>query len=261
MNIIDVNTMIGQWGPKKLHYSGAGGLLLEMDRLGIARALVYDSRSRWYDAARGNDLLLGQTRGNGRLVPVMAATPLLQLEHGGAEKFVTYIRENGIGAVRLFPDEQNFTLYPWNIGELLEILNAYRIPLMIECRSLADPLAAFWNNIREIMRAYPGVPVVLLTPGYRESRILYQLFEAGSNLHADTSTFIAYEGIEEVVRLFGAERLLFGSGMPFIEAGAALGRLLYAQISRQDMEKIAFGNIEAMLERKNAALAGGEARI
>ena len=54
--------------------------------------------------------------------------------------------------------------------------------------------------------------------GYRELRVLLPLLDRHPNLACDLSYFAAHQGVEVVVRRFGAGRLLFGTGMPACRA-------------------------------------------
>jgi predicted TIM-barrel fold metal-dependent hydrolase len=46
----------------------------------------------------------------------------------------------------------------------------------------------------------------------------------------------------------GAERLLFGTGLPDAEAGAAIGQFLYADLTGEEREWIGAGNFRRLQE-------------
>jgi predicted TIM-barrel fold metal-dependent hydrolase len=60
-------------------------------------------------------------------------------------------------------------------------------------------------------------------------------------------------GLEAAVRAYGAERIVFGTGFPYHTPHAAVLDLLHAEISEADKEKIASGNLCALLEKGVAA--------
>lgn len=128
------------------------------------------------------------------------------------------------------------------------MLNEIKIPVLIECREMRGTINPWFNQIYEIAKEFPNVPIILLTIGYRSLRILYELFEECMNIFMDTSTFITYHGLEEVVKLYGSERILFGTRMPFIEGGVSVGRIIYADISQEDKDNIAQRNIIRLME-------------
>ncbi len=69
-----------------------------------------------------------------------------------------------------------------------------------------------------------------------------------SNYYWDTSATMTRLGaIEDAVRLFGAERLIFGSDFPLNNMATRLGAVLTARISENDLCKILAGNIADLL--------------
>jgi hypothetical protein len=248
MEFFDVNCMIGEWGFENLHFKTAGELSEEMDRLRIYKALVFDSRAWLYDPKTGNDILIGEINGYERLVPVMVLASLVENEFGGVNHLYDYMEKTGAGAVRLFPNDHNYTLNLWNVSKLFSMLNEIRLPVFLECRPLEGSIDNMYGQIYDIAKFYRDIPIVLLSSGYRSLRILYELFANCQNIHIDTSTFIAYRGIEDIVKNFGAERILFGTRMPFMEGGVSVGRLIYADITQEDRESIASGNILKLLQ-------------
>ena len=55
------------------------------------------------------------------------------------------------------------------------------------------------------------------------------------------------DGIEDVCAKFGAERILFGSSLPYGAGSAAVSMITYANISEEEKELIASGNLERLL--------------
>ena len=258
MDFFDINAMIGTWPFPGVTQYDAGAFCTEMDRLHIAKALVFHSAAlRDTPGYSGNNCLSESIRKHERLTGAMVLSPLVQIEYGGATALTAYMKDNGFGAMRLHPKEHSYTLYEWNMEEVFEIANAFRVPVLIDMRSIGGDFDAAYGAIHGLASRYTNAPIVLLTIGYRHLRVLFKLFEKCGNLYADTSTFITYRGIEEIVTFFGSERLLFGSRMPFIEGGVNIGRILYADISDADKACIAGGNARRMLSASTLRNAGG----
>lgn len=249
MKFFDINCMIGEWGFKCLYFRTVDKLLYEMDRLGIENALAFNSRSWLYAPVYGNDTIVQQVSDCKRLLPVMVLTPLIDQEFGGREALTEYIRKNNIAAARLFPVDQNFTLNLWNVEKMFSLLDDLRMPVMIESREILGSIDRYFHQIFEIASAYKNTPIILLNVGYRTPRILYQLMEKCPNVHVDTSTLIAFRAIEDAVRYFGSERILFGTRMPLIDGSVSVGRVLYSDITTQEKENIAFKNISNLLSK------------
>ena len=88
---------------------------------------------------------------------------------------------------------------------------------------------------------YPKVPVLLGhsggTPaGYDEA---LEVASKQENVFLETcGSGVVYGMIERFVRKVGADRILFGSDMPFVNANAQIGKILYAKIPDEDKRKI-----------------------
>jgi predicted TIM-barrel fold metal-dependent hydrolase len=77
-------------------------------------------------------------------------------------------------------------------------------------------------------------------PAYEFANETYvKLGKKRPNIYLDQATSQAgYGWIERFVREVGAEKILFGSDMPFISAPQQIGKVLYARISDADKRKI-----------------------
>ena len=77
---------------------------------------------------------------------------------------------------------------------------------------------------------------------------MYPLFEKYKGLRIEAATYQVNFGIEEICRRFGAHRLLFGTGLPFTEAGPSIAQITYADVSDDDKRRIAGDNLRELLE-------------
>ena len=60
-----------------------------------------------------------------------------------------------------------------------------------------------------------------------------------------------FNAIEEFVELYGAEKLLFGTGLSIQDPGQAIAQLNYSQISVNDKELIGYKNLERILGQED----------
>jgi predicted TIM-barrel fold metal-dependent hydrolase len=154
------------------------------------------------------------------------------------------MREKGVKAARLYPGRAHhgFTLADWCAGGLLDALDAARMPLLLDIESVS------WEDVYALLKRYQRLPIVVSNCSYRHNRYLYPLWERFGNLYVETCRFLGAGTIEDVVRRFGAGHLLFGSNMPVYTGTAIVARITYADISREDKEAIASGNLKRLLE-------------
>jgi predicted TIM-barrel fold metal-dependent hydrolase len=122
-------------------------------------------------------------------------------------------------------------------------LEERRVPLIVEWDAVTG------SQLHEVLAAFQELPLLLVqTPRMGRNRTLYPLLEQHENLYvAVTPTYSVYRGIEDLCERFGASRLLFGSGYPEVEGGAAVCMLSYAEIPGRDRQAVACGNLERLL--------------
>jgi len=58
---------------------------------------------------------------------------------------------------------------------------------------------------------------------------------------------VIYGVIEKMVREIGSDKILYGSDMPFVNANAQIGKILYARISDDDKRKILGKNMARII--------------
>lgn len=214
-----------------------------MNRYGIKKALVYHSMAREYNASIGNELLLDSIGERDFLLPVWVVMHHHTGEFPEPEMLADAMRHAGVKAVRLFPSEsdQNFSIAQWNCGELLSMLEHYRIPVMLGMEQLD------WNGLYDLLINHPELRIILTGLNYRVDRNLFALLEKFPNLLVETAGYKVHMGIENLCSRFGAQRLIFGSGMPFHSGGSAVFMIQYADITESQKHMIAYKNLESLL--------------
>lgn len=222
-------------------------LLSDMDRLGIAEAFCADFRALEHSPDRGNRLLCETLRGHPRLHPVWAVLPGDTEELPPPERLLRDMASNNVCLVRAEPVRQGFTLREWGSGGLWAALEACRVPVLLD-------IGEQWNELDELLSGHPALPVILTRVGYRCNRMLYPLLAARPNLHFELSSYMANEGAAEVVRHFGAARILFATDSPRLSPESAVGTLHFAGLAVGDFQSVAGGNIKRLTEQAGSRL-------
>jgi len=241
MDFFDCNCMVGRFGvPQTKQFHTPDALDRELKRCGISRALVYHSYAKELDPATGNAALANEIRGHPALVPCWVVMPHHTGEMPAPDELCDQMAANGVKAARLFPQLHNYPLAEWCTERLFGALASRRIPLLI------DYDQTNWDEINAMCVAHPGLPLVVVRPDYRVHRRMYPLLEQHQNLHVEIGWLVAHQGIEDCVRRFGAERLLFGSCLPHYTPGGPIAMVAYAQIPEADKALIAGGNLRRL---------------
>lgn len=240
-DLFDVNARVGSSGVHGELALDTAGLLAEMDRFFIRRALVSHWESEEYEAASGNDTLARGIAAD-RMTPAWAIMPDAQS--------LAALAPRKPAAVRITPGvtQHNFSLATWSSGAMFEYLQQHSVVTLI---TLAD---IGWPALTSLLENFPRLPVVLLETGYRADRYLFPLLQRFPLLHFDSATYLAHRQLEGFVEIHGAERLLFGTKLPLYTPASALGVLSSSRISDDARLAIAGGNLRRLLA---AASFGG----
>lgn len=241
LRFFDCNCRIGRCStPRPEQFFDAAGLLAEMDRAGIERALVYHAWAVEWDPVAGNESLRREIANEDRLYPCFVALPPATGELPPPKDFAKQVRD-AQGAVRLFPNSHQYLLTECSIAHLLDTLSSHGVPVLIDIGQTN------WREIGELLDRHPGLNLVILDAYYRVDRYLYPLWERFGNLYLDCGSYGVHRGIEAVCSRFGAERLLFGTDLPVHEVGGPMALVTYAGIPEAQKQLIAGGNLSRML--------------
>lgn len=265
----DCHAAIGRWTlPPPAGALDVAGLVEELGRAGIVGALVHHGLGRDYDPAAGNAVLMGElatapaqmevAHGTAlgaapaakedplaatpaRLVPCATLLPSHTGEFPPPDEHIPALIEQGVRAVRLYPRSHNFSLEEWCAGELLGALERYRLPVSVDL-SETD-----WGALHGVLGAHPALPVIVTRVNYRQERFVYPLLRQHPTLHVEVSLFQGHRAIEEVVGRFGPRQLLFGTGLPFYDAGAPMVMVARADVDAAAQLAIGGGNLLRLL--------------
>lgn len=236
------------YGPQKVLMSAVdyslSALLHRMKEYSIEKALVQYSVAREHDAAFGNARLMEEIKGYDHLLPVWALMPHHTGEMDAPDVLPEKMIASGVKAAALFPSvgAHNFSLKRWSMGLLLDALAERHIPVIMGCEQVGGI-----EGMGEFALCYPKLTVIATNVNYRADRILFPLMDAAPNLHIDTSTYKTYFGLQEFVKRFGAERLVFGSGMPAIDPAASVSIVTWSGLPMEQQEMIAHKNLERII--------------
>jgi Predicted metal-dependent hydrolase of the TIM-barrel fold len=219
-------------------------LIKVMNNYGISNALTYHSMAREYNPVVGNEMLAEEIKRHSCLHPVWVIMPHHTGEFPNPDALKIQLRDNNIKAVRMFPaaHEQNYNIGEWNCGVLFRMLELNRVPLFIGLDQLS------WDELFGLCSNHPELRIVLIDLSYRVDRNLYSLLDRFQYLFLETIGYKVHNCIEEICSRFGAERLVFGSGMPIYSGGSAVSMINYARIGEKEKRMIAGENLKSLLE-------------
>lgn len=255
MKLFDSSVYLGPWPGSAETFSDVNALVNKLGQLNIHAALVNHTLAWQHNPYYGNKLLMDEIREHPQLEACWGLTPGPALEvYGGLTGLKKALIENKIRAIRLFPKDHVVSLEQWMTGGFFDLLNKLSIIVFLDVDQVFMQVGIYdydanrFSAIKEICQSYPNISLVINRTGYRPYQSLIQLMQQCDNLYLDLSFLATHQGVEDIVQRFGSARLLFGTSMPFVEAGGAIARLTYAGIPEEAKRDIASSNLERMLQ-------------
>jgi amidohydrolase len=248
LNFFDINCTIG-YSRQAYSFSeyNKAAIKKELQRCNITKAVCHHMTAREYNALEGNRILNDEIKEDPFFLPAYVMVPNHAGDFLSIDKLEKELKTHKVHLVKMFPAdwEHRFSLENWNMEEEFQFLSETRIPLMLSCRQVN------MDTLYRIMTDYPRLELIVTDTRASFDKELMRLMELRGSLYLETGTYATLDGIEYITKRFGAERLVFGSGAPFVSAGAAVAKILYARISDEEKEKIAHGNLEKWIGRQS----------
>ncbi len=242
--LFDVQCAFGSLAPGDREMLPATTLVEEMDRLGVARALV-----RTAPAALEIDIPLSNVRlydvcvANPRLVPCPIVVPNGARDGNEETAQVDEAIRRGACAVVIRPRMDYWSLAPWCSGRLFEALEERRVPVICLVADVS------YDDVAALAGRHPALPLIVAAADYRSQRILLPLLEAFPSVSLSLgSNYVQQGGIEQGVATVGARRLLFGTGFPDVDMTGAISFLAYAEIAAEEKQMIGAGNLDRLVQ-------------
>ncbi len=246
LSFFDCNAFIGSaqkgtWKPAR----GRAEILSEMDHAGIDKALLWHVGQQDWSIPDGNDLLSQAVSEEPRLWGCWTILPPHTNEIPSGSLLYERMKKERIRAVRIFPSDHRFVPSRTALGEVLDGLAKRSVPLFLSVERGGTDYA----TIDRLLAELPRISCVICDVGiWGVDRYIRPLLERFPGVRVETSYLALHDGVlESLVKAYGAERLLFGTGFPDRLAASAMLPLLHAEVSDDDKRLIAGANLERII--------------
>ena len=255
--IIDVNASLGPFAFRRLRHNTSDGLLHLMDSRKIDKAIVASASAITYrNPQAGNEEAHDEARRHpDRLIPFGVINP----GYAGWEDDLRVCREDfGMRGVRLYPKWHNFMLSDARCLELVHAATQRGMIISIPIR-VEDPRERSWlvdipdialDEVVGLVKACPQARFLIVNGlGFQNTPLGRRTSGLPANYCVEISRLTAMldDDLGILIRDLGAERLVFGTGMPFSYPDPALLKLLVVSAGEEDRQRIAWKNIARWL--------------
>ncbi|MDR2686807.1 MAG: amidohydrolase family protein [Oscillospiraceae bacterium] len=231
-------------------YDGSARALLDAcARAGVGKCVLCAVATAPAQVCSINKFLAGEKERLG-----FAALCALHPHMTGAQlaEALDYARANGFAGAKLHPDCQRFRADDPKVFFLYEALAARGLPLLLHA---GDSRYDFSSPARvaNVARAFPGLTLVAAhLGGWSQWEDGARLLPGLDNVLVDTSSSLYSlppARAREIIRAFGAQRVLFGTDFPMWDAAEELRLLRALELTPEEMEGILWGNAAGVFFR------------
>ena len=244
--LFDANGEIGYGSTRFPDFPTCRDRLAHMDRLGIARSLVWSCQGRDQNPPTGNRRLLAELDTltpfeRRRLVPSLVISPSMLYEKGGVDDLVSMM-QNGVHALWTFPTKLRHRLQ--HLEPILERVQSLRPTLMVDVSKTTDD-----RDLLALAERFPNMRIVCMFGMWPHlfCMSLIHVLRHTDNVLIDSSWLHSGGTLEMIVRKFGSDRIVFATGWKS-HNGASIAHLLAAEVDEDVREDIAHRNLERLLQ-------------
>ncbi|MGW0805712.1 amidohydrolase family protein [Nonomuraea sp. NPDC002799] len=244
--LIDADAMLGRHPRRDAGPGTVTRALADMDRFGIAEAVVSHTLSWLHDPGTGNRELLGLVAAEPRLHPCWVMLPDTCGETGTPAQFVAAALDGGVRAVRAYPADHGYDLAGRDAAPMLGAIAEAGLPLLVDAPQIG------WPAVEAIAAAHPGLPIVVGSLGYRLLRQAAGVLSRTGNVYLGLANLSSHRGLEWLTERYGAHRLVFGTGAPLRDPAEVVTRLLWAELDDDAVTTIGSGTLLGLLKAEAA---------
>ena len=240
--IFDVHAHINQTSDFQMLDTEPAQVAGTMDRLGISGGCVSSILSIHADCALGNRYVLEATKQfPGRLYGYVTVSP-----HHNDVDLDPFFREPGIKGLKVHAAFHRASISDPRYTPFFEYANRHSLPVLFHTWEIVDII-----HVANIAAKYRNAKFIIGHGAMRIWEVKREVIDAvqkHENIFADTTISVAYDGaVEFAAKKLGADRLCYGSDLPFYDCRHVVGKVATSKLSDEAKEKILGENARRIL--------------
>jgi hypothetical protein len=250
--IIDFNVTAGTWPFRPVPDCGNSDLETRLGNEGIATGMVSSAEAVLNtDPEPANRALHLNIRQSG----ILKFVPVLNLSLPTWPSLLQeYLSIPETAGIKVHPSYHGWKIGGYEIGELASILETAGKPLIISARMEDERLHYFRmkvppepvNPLKDLAVQHPRLAVIILNLYLAEIK---ELSGPPANLYTDIAFAETLYTLENVLRVYPQEQVLFGSHTPFFVTKAAVVKVLSSGLDQDIRDRVLYGNGKKLLPR------------
>ncbi len=215
-----------------------------LDRAGVKGGLVRPLAADISGVAFGNRILADDLKtAPADLYGMYTLLPRYTHEIPAPDELPDILRRDKMPVLRLNPRAHRFLPRAGVLADYLAVAEDAKIPVMLD-----TACGLTLEECYDLMERFPKLCAILGYVNTWPADRYYRPFLAQfPNLRMELSYMFTDQGLEDLVREYGAARFLFASRFPSMYIGAGMLQLRCAEISDEDKTLIAGGNFLHMI--------------
>lgn len=243
---IDAHTHMGAVYGTSLSMSNADEMIEMMDRQNIEMVFCSPHSALFDPAAMNTELEDAMCRYPGRIKGFFSFNPNYAQEY--LAKIDDVLTIPGYIGFKFLPAYHRYALDGEGFRKVLEFIDYNKLVLLVHTWG-SDPYNST-KQVENVLKKYPELTLIMghSAPGECEKAIT--LASQYENVYLDLCDIHRHNGIvDKMVEGAGADKVLFGTDMPWYDPTYCLGSILFSHISDEEKYKIIYGNAKKIADR------------
>ncbi len=238
---------IGEFYDFAMPFDGtAQSLLFEGKQAGITKFVVHSVATTPHQVRSVNRFLFAASDVNPDFIPFCTLHPAMSREQ--LQEEVAFALERNARGVKLHPDFQSFAVDGKEAYRIYDVVGK-KLPVLLHTGDDRSDLSSPARMVRAAKDFVENTFVCAHFGSYRCHEQMPQ-YLGTENVYFDTSSSLAYLSVPQakgLIRLFGADRFVFGTDFPMWRASEELARFKALGLTKTEMQKILYQNAADLL--------------
>ena len=237
--VIDCHAHMGPWYNFHIPENDAGGMVETMDVLGMDACISSPHLAIGPGYREGNrQVMAAEDEFPGRIIPYVTINPNFP-EAETREEIEHWHKLGRIRCFKIHPSCHSYKVDGPGYGPMFEYAREHSLPVL--SHSWAGDTLAGASLLARMSEQMPNVKFLIGHSASSWAMIDEACAEAKrrDNVFLDlTGSQLLYNALETMVERAGADKVLFGTDIPFIDPTPGLGRVLMSRLSDDDKRKV-----------------------